>query len=192
MITDFVNIPAKLDLMGCNNSCVFNEVSQIIQNTNQYITIMTLISLITGVLVWFSLTLIGIDFAILWGFIAFLLNFVPNIGSLLASVPPILLALIQLGPSWALVVAGLYLVLNTVLGSILSPRIMGSHLGLSTLAVFLSLIFWGWLLGPVGMLVAVPLTMALRFITLRSKQTRWFGILLGPAPENDQPAIARR
>jgi AI-2 transport protein TqsA len=124
------------------------------------------------------LSLIGVDFAPTWGLLAFLLNFIPNIGSIIAAVPAILLALIQLGlPSALLTLLG-YLVVNITIGNFLEPRVMGRSLGLSTLVVFLSLLFWGWVLGPIGMVLSVPLTMIAKIALAANEDTRWLAVLL--------------
>jgi AI-2 transport protein TqsA len=124
------------------------------------------------------LSLIGVDFAPTWGLLAFLLNFIPNIGSIIAAVPAILLALIQLGlPSALLTLLG-YLVVNITIGNFLEPRVMGRSLGLSTLVVFLSLLFWGWVLGPIGMVLSVPLTMTAKIALAVNEDTRWLAVLL--------------
>ena len=112
---------------------------------------------------------------------AFLLNFIPNIGSILAAAPAILTALVELDATTALLVAVGYVVVNFLVGNILEPRIMGASLGLRMLVVFLSLIFWGWVLGAIGMLLAVPLTMAVKATLCSYEQTKWMGILLAPA-----------
>ena len=91
-----------------------------------------------------------------------------------------LLALIQLGPLSALLVAGGYIAANMIMGNIIEPRFMGKGLGLSTLVVFLSLVFWGWVFGPVGMLLSVPLTMLLKIAFESSQETEWISILMGP------------
>ncbi len=148
---------------------------------NSYMGIKTWTSAITGVLVTLWLWVLGVDNAQLWGVMAFFLNFVPNIGSIIAAVPAVLLALVQLGTGSAFMVAVGYLVINTVIGSVLEPRFMGKGLGLSTLVVFLSLVFWGWVLGPVGMLLSVPLTITVKLALDSKKETRWLGVLLGPA-----------
>ena len=116
----------------------------------------------------------------LWGTLAFLLNYVPNIGSIIAAIPALLLALVQLGPGAVLWSAIGYLVVNNLVGNVIEPRFMGRGLGLSTLVVFLSLVFWGWVLGPVGMFLSVPLTMTLKIALDSSEETRWIAILLGP------------
>ena len=114
----------------------------------------------------------------------------PNIGSILAAVPAVLLALVQLGPTNVLVVIAIYGVVNTIMGNVVEPKIMGKRLGLSTLTVFLSLVFWGWIFGAVGMLLSVPLTMAMKFTAMNNPQKKWIGVLLSSAPEEDEGAPA--
>ena len=98
-------------------------------------------------------------------------------------VVPFLLALVQFGPGKSAVVIALYLTINMIIGNVFEPKIMGKRLGLSTLAVFISLVFWGWLYGPVGMLLSVPLTMVVQSAAMDNPRSRWFGILLWPALE---------
>jgi predicted PurR-regulated permease PerM len=117
--------------------------------------------------------------------IAFLFNYIPNIGSIMAAVPTVLLALVQLGPGTAVFVALGYLVVNVVLGTFVEPYLMGRTLGLSTLVIFLSLIFWGWLWGPVGMLLSVPLTMVVKIMLEHTEDFRWVAVLLGPSPRQE-------
>ena len=126
-----------------------------------------------------GLMIIGVDFAILWGFLAFLLNFIPNIGSAIAAVPAVLIALVQLGPGPAVLTAILYIVVNTIIGNVIEPKLLGKNLGLSVLVVFLSLIFWGWVFGTAGMLLAVPLTMTIKLILDQMDELKWLGLLLG-------------
>jgi len=140
----------------------------------------TWISLATGAVIATWLTLLGVEYPLLWGLLAFLLNYVPNIGSIIAAVPAIMMAFIQLGIGSALATAAGYLVVNIAVGSIIEPRVMGRGMGLSTLVVFLSLLFWGWALGPVGMVLSVPLTMILKIALESRDDTRWFAVLLGP------------
>ena len=157
------------------------------RNVNRYIAIKTSTSLTTGILVSLSLWLIGVDFPVLWGLLAFLLNYVPNIGSIIAAVPAVLLALIQLGPAAALATTGCYLAINIFMGNVVEPRFMGRGLGLSTLVVFLSLVVWGWLLGPVGMFLSVPLTMTMKIALEANPDTQWIALLLSPT-EGVHPA----
>ena len=148
-------------------------------SVQRYLLIKTLVSIGTSIFAGIALMFIGVDYAILWGLIAFLLNYIPNIGSILAAVPPMLIAMIQLGPMSSLLVAGVYLTINTLFGNMIEPKFMGRSLGLSTLVVFVSLVFWGWVFGPVGMLLSIPLTMVVKIALEGSKQHRWMSILLG-------------
>ena len=170
---------AKLKVMVKNPDASLSFFDTFISNIQRYIAIKTLVSLATGIAIAIWLAMLGVDFPLLWGILAFLLNFIPNIGSIIAAVPSILLALIQLGPGQALFAGMGYVVVNVIMGSVVEPRFLGRHLGLSTLVVFLSLIFWGWVLGPVGMLLSVPLTMTLKIAMDSTEDTRWIGILLG-------------
>ena len=147
---------------------------------NRYVAIKTATSLATGICVGIWGMITGVDFAILWALLAFLLNYIPNLGSIFAAVPAVLLALIQYGVGRALLVAIGYLVINVVISNFLEPRFMGRGLGLSTLAVFLSLVVWGWIFGPLGMLLAVPLTITLKIAFESGSETHWIGVLLGP------------
>ncbi len=157
-----------------------------LENVKQYMGIKTLTSALTGVLTGGALLLMGVDFAVLWGFLAFLFNFIPNIGSIIAAVPAVLIALLQLSPTAALIVSVIYLVVNIAVGSMLEPRLMGHRLGLSPLVVFVSLVFWGWVLGPVGMFLSVPLTITVQIILDSNNDSRWLAILLGPGIKSEQ------
>jgi AI-2 transport protein TqsA len=147
-------------------------------SVQRYMALKTLISLTTGALIWLWLTLLGVDFALLWGFVAFILNFIPNVGSIVAAIPAVLLAFAQLGFGPALLTLAGYLVVNNVIGNMIEPKVMGKGLGISTLVVFVSLVFWGWMFGIVGMLLAVPLTMVFKIGFDSSPQTRWMARLL--------------
>ena len=154
------------------------------EKVNRYIAIKTTVSLATGAFVSLALAVIGVEHAILWGLLAFLLNYVPTIGSAIAAVPPVLLALIQLGVGHAVAVTGVFLVVNIVMGNVVEPRFMGRSLGLSTLVVFLSLVFWGWMLGPVGTVLSVPLTMTAKIALEANPSTAWMAHLLDPGRES--------
>lgn len=156
-------------------------LSMIPEEIQTYMAIKTATSLITGVAVAIWLHILHVPYPVLWGLLAFLLNFIPNIGSILAAAPAILTALVELDATTALLAAVGYVVVNFLVGNILEPRVMGASLGLRMLVVFLSLIFWGWVLGAIGMLLAVPLTMAVKATLCSYEQTKWMGILLAPA-----------
>ena len=186
-------LPAKLRAAFHLTEAGDARLKRLLDTVNRYMQIKTLTSLGTAFSVWLLLWFFGIDFAILWAVLAFFLNFVPVLGNILMMIPPVLLALIQTDPQTALLVAIGYLVINTVIGNVLEPRIMGKGLGVSTLAIFISLLFWGWLFGTVGMFLAVPLTAAVVIALDANPHTRPLAILLGPeiaevaAPDADSP-----
>jgi AI-2 transport protein TqsA len=193
MLLEASSIPAKLNAIFRKPEASLKRIKYFIGTVNRYMAIQTAISLATGACVAIFLTIMGVDYPLLWGVLAFLLNYIPNIGSIMAAVPPILLTIIQFGLGRAAGVAIGYLVINMVIGNVISPRLMGRGLGLSTLVVFLSLIFWGWILGPVGMLLSVPLTMTVKIALESSEDTRWVAILLGTEEVSEpQPAPAKK
>ena len=170
-----------LSLDGEDSQQSFSQV--FVEKVRNYMSMKTIISMLTGLVIGISLWLIGVDYPVLWGVLAFMLNFVPNIGSIIAAVPAVMLTLVQLGFTSALSVTAVYVVVNIVVGSVIEPKYMGKGLGLSTLVVFVSLVFWGWVLGPVGMLLSVPLTITLKLALDSKPETLWLGHLLGPVEE---------
>lgn len=170
--------PQKVKRAFGEETLAFDHFERFSQSVQQYLMIKTLVSFGTGLTVALVLALLGVDYWALWGLVAFLLNYIPNIGSIIAAVPAVLIALIQLGPGIALVTAGVYVAVNMLFGNVIEPRLMGRSLGLSTLVVFLSLVLWGWILGPVGMLLSIPLTMVVKIALETRPQTRWIATLL--------------
>ena len=179
MLLEASGLPAKLKSAFNLTEDTETRLGRLTKAINQYIIIKTLASLATALCIWGWLWILGIDFAILWAILSFFLNFVPYVGAILMTIPATLLALAQTDLKTTLLVALGYLVANTVIGSFLEPRVMGRGLGISTLAVFLSLLFWGWVLGTVGVFLAVPLTMTLIIALDASPETRPIAILLG-------------
>lgn len=184
ILLEAASFPTKLGAILQNPDSGLSRFQTFLDHINSYMAIKTATSALTGSLVFLWLWSVGVDYPVLWGMLAFLLNFVPNIGSILASVPALLLALIQLGTTGALWSLLGYTLINVVVGNVIEPRFMGRGLGLSTLVVFVSLVFWGWILGPVGMFLSVPLTMMIKISLDSSDETRWIAILLGPEVES--------
>jgi len=180
MLIEASSLPLKLRTIFGDTEDALINFEKFINDVKQYMAIKTLISLATGIFIAMWLAVIGVDFPLLWGLLAFLLNYVPNIGSIIAAIPAVLLTIVQLGPTHAVAAATGFLLVNLVMGNFIEPRFMGRSLGLSTLVVFLSLIFWGWVLGPVGMLLSVPLTMTAKIALDSREETRWLSIILGP------------
>jgi len=150
-----------------------------LQNLGRYLGIKTIVSLATGICAGILTWSLGLDFPLLWAMLAFLLNYVPTIGSIIAAVPAVLLALVQLGPGAAGATAVGFAAINVVFGNIIEPRLMGYGVGISPLVIFVGLVFWGFIFGPVGMLLSVPLTMTLKLSLESDERTRWIAILIG-------------
>ena len=188
MLSEAAGLPAKIRAAFGPSNGRRLELSGVVTQVHRYLIIKTMISLITGLLLGVWVWVLGVDFPVLWGLTAFVLNYIPNIGSILAAVPPTVLGLIQPDGGVALclaVIAG-YLTVNIVVGSLLEPTWMGERLGLSTLVVFLSLVFWGWVWGAVGMLLSVPLTMVAKILLQNSDELRWIAVLMGKPPSEAQ------
>lgn len=174
------SFPMKMRAIAHDPHASLLKFDKILTDIQNYMAIKTWMSIVTGVSVAILLASLNIGYPLLWGLLAFLLNYVPNIGAIIAAAPPILLALIEQGPGMCLVVSSALLVVNILIGNVIEPRFMSRGLGLSTLVVFISLIFWGWILGPIGMLLSIPLTMTLKIMLENNEDTRWISILLGP------------
>lgn len=190
--TDSIPVKIKAIFKGPHDSLSYLKVIEI--NIRQYLSIKTVVSLLTGFLVWLALTIIGVDYAIIWALIAFLLNYIPNIGSIIAAIPAVLFAFVQLGFGGALWTTFVFIGVNMIIGNVVEPKVMGKGLGLSTFVVFISLLFWGFVLGTVGMFLSVPLTMAIKIMLAQNEQTKWIAILLGTQEEaqviiDERPAI---
>ncbi len=189
LLADASSFPRKLSMSsGAGPEKSLAALQELAGAMNGYIATKTMVSLLTGFLIWLGLVLMDVPFAVLWGFLAFLLNFIPNIGSALAALPAILLSLLEADPVLSGMIIALYLGVNTLVGNVIEPAVMGQRVGLSTLAVFLSLVFWGWMFGAVGMLLSVPLTMVLKFLTQQRSGTIWLALLVSniPAQETEQ------
>ncbi|MBN2364981.1 MAG: AI-2E family transporter [Calditrichaeota bacterium] len=178
ILMEAADFPAKLRSISRKPDQSQANFMEINENIKKYVGIKSLLSLFTGIAVALLLLLLGVEYPLLWGLLAFVLNFIPNIGSIIAAIPAILLSLVLQGYSTALLVTAGYLLINFIFGTFLEPKMLGEGLGLSTLIVFLSLLFWGWVLGPVGMLLSVPLTMIVKIGLENFEDTRWIAVLL--------------
>jgi len=179
MMLERGSLRLKAEVIAASYNNNLEVFASILESMRTYLTLKTVMSLITGVFIWLWLLTFGIEYALLWGLIAFMLNYIPNIGSIIAGVPAVLFALVQLGlagAGWTLLG---FVIVNMVVGNVIEPRVMGKEMGLSTLIVFLSLVFWGFILGTIGMFLAVPLTMTFKIILDQYPKTKWISILLG-------------
>ncbi|CAM7968192.1 putative PurR-regulated permease PerM [Atlantibacter hermannii] len=180
MLFEVRHLPYKLRFALSNPQIHIAGLHRALKGVSHYLALKTLISLWTGFIIWLGLELMGIQFALMWGVLGFLLNYIPNIGSVISAIPPMIQALLFNGVYEFVLVGSLFLVVHMVLGNMVEPRMMGHRLGMSTLVVFLSLLFWGWLLGPVGMLLSVPLTSVCKIWMETTVGGSKVAVLLGP------------
>ena len=192
MLFEAAGLPRKVRAALGDPEADLSRFRATISDIQEYLSLKTWISVGTGFLAWLTCWGVGVDYAVLWGVVAFFLNYIPTLGSIIAALPPVLLALIQYGWTEALIVVAGYTAINTVVGSVLEPKIMGERLGLSGLVVFLSLVFWGYVWGPLGMFLSVPLTMVVKILLEDSDDLRWIAVLLGDGAEAKErdPAAA--
>jgi AI-2 transport protein TqsA len=186
------SIPTKIAAAFGKGADEFERPRIFLDNLGRYLGIKTVVSIATGFLIGLLTWFIGLDFPLLWGMLAFLLNYVPNIGSIIAAVPAVLMAMLQLGAGEAMATALSFLGVNMLFGNIIEPRLLGHGVGISPLIVFIGLVFWGWVFGPVGMLLSVPLTMALKMGLERDERTRWIALFLGSERDAEYALEKRR
>jgi predicted PurR-regulated permease PerM len=182
LLSEMVGFPAKLVRVTGQDAAASEYFKRISRDFQRYLGVKTVVSLGTGLVVGLWVWALGVDFPLLWGLLAYLLNYIPVLGSILAAVPTVLLTLVQLGSGRAALVALGYLAVNVLVGNLLEPHLMGRRFGLSPLVVFVALVFWAWVLGPLGMILAVPMTMALKIALDYSERWRWLALLVEPVP----------
>jgi predicted PurR-regulated permease PerM len=179
LLMELDSFAVKTKAIMKDSSISLNYFSEIGNGIRHYLSIKTITSLLTGVFIWVVLAIVGVDYAIIWGLIAFLFNYIPNIGSIIAAIPAMLFAMVQLGFSGVVWTGAAFVVVNMIIGNVVEPKMMGKGMGLSTFVVFMSLLFWGFILGTVGMFLSVPLTMAIKIMLEQNKSTKWIAIILG-------------
>jgi AI-2 transport protein TqsA len=183
ILMEFGSFSDKARAITSESGKSISYYSTILKNIRQYLGIKTILCVSLAVLIYLALLIIGVDYPLLWALIAGLMNYIPNIGSIIATIPTVLFALVTVGPGGALWTLGTSMVIHNILGNFVEPRIIGKGLGLSTLVVFLSLLFWGFILGPVGMFLSVPFSMTLKIILEQNENTKWLAMLMGTPSE---------
>ncbi|HVI00495.1 MAG TPA: AI-2E family transporter [Enhygromyxa sp.] len=186
IMAEAAGLPRKLRAALGGPDVELGRFASIVDDLGVYLSLKTQISAVTGLLAWVLCLAVGVDYPALWGVLAFLLNYIPNLGSIIAAIPPVVLAFIQFGWERCIVVLIGYLVINTIMGNIIEPKVMGKRLGLSSLVVWLSLVFWGWIWGTLGMFLSVPLTMVVKILLENSDDLKWVAVLLGSGAETEE------
>ncbi len=179
ILAEVATLPAKVRAAFGSDAGREGRLRGVVHAMQRYIFLKTQTSALTAILVFFLLLAFGVPYALALSLLAFGLNFVPIVGSIIAAVPPLLLVLVDGAPGEALGLGIGYAAINVGIGNFVEPRLFGKSLGLSPLVVFLSLVVWGWILGPVGMFLSVPLTMFVKILVDEVDDLRWIGILLG-------------
>jgi len=178
MLVEGSKLPKKLAAAFGLREFKDTRVLGVLSDIRHYMAIKTEMSLLVGVLVTALMFLTKVQYPLLWGFVAFLLNYIPNIGSVVAAIPPIVLATVEHGVAIGCVDAAAFVVINCVVGYVLEPKLLGQGLDLSPLIVLIALIFFGWLLGPVGMFLSPPLAVVMKIIFVSFPETRWIAALM--------------
>jgi len=186
IMAEAAGLPRKLQVALGDPDADLRRFGNIIGDIQLYLSLKTKISVVTGILAWVLCLAVGVDYPVLWGVIAFFLNYIPTLGSIIAAVPPVLLAFVQYGWERSLVLVIGFLAINMIMGNVVEPKVLGKRLGLSSLVVFLSLVFWGWIWGPLGMFLSVPLTMVVKILLENSDDLKWIAVLLGSGAEMEE------
>jgi AI-2 transport protein TqsA len=190
MLTEARMFGRRLEAVSLARGPNIRRLLSATRDIQRFLAIKTVVSLVTGVLAGLLCWAAGLDFYVLWGILAFALNFIPVVGSIVAGVPPTILALFVAGWPNAVLVAGGYLLINNFLGNFIEPMLVGRRFGISTLVVVLSVMFWGWVWGPLGMLLAVPLTMLIKVMLDSSEEFRWIAVAI--SAEQPQGSVEKK
>lgn len=189
LLAEAGGLPRKVRAAMGREDADLGRYGRVMAEIQRYLALKTATSMATGILVGLWTLGVGLDFALFWGLTAFLLNYIPTVGSLVAAIPAILLALLQLGPGGAMLTTTGYLVINIGIGNLIEPAVMGKRLDVSPLIVLLSLLFWGWAWGPVGALLSLPLTMVLKILFENTPDLAWIAVLMGPARDQRESVL---
>ncbi|MBL1075959.1 AI-2E family transporter [Nocardia sp. 2] len=180
MAVDGMTIGRKLEIISSVRPDIGYALTTFAEGTRKYLVVSTVFGFIVAVLDGGALWLMGIQLPVLWALLSFITNYIPNVGFVIGLVPPALLALLSEGPRAMLWVIVVYSVLNFVIQSIIQPKFVGDAVGLNVTITFLSLVFWTWILGALGAILAVPLTLLLKAMLLDiDPATRWVNVLIG-------------
>jgi predicted PurR-regulated permease PerM len=195
LLAEALNLPAKVQRQLRLGHTQLAPVSEYIQDLRRYVVITTQLGVFTGLAAAILLLILGVDLPVLWGVLTFLLSFIPTVGIFLAMIPPALLALLEFGLAKALLVVAGFLLIDAVVENVAKPKFLGESLDMAPVVIILSLIFWAAVLGPVGALLAVPLTMAVKQLVLEAdEEFRWLAEMMSSGAgdgeaEGDQDAL---
>jgi predicted PurR-regulated permease PerM len=196
---EVTSIQRKLDnLLHGEDDPDVPKIVSLAAGLRQYMVINAFVGALAAVVNTIFLAIMGVEFAVLWGILSFFFSFVPNVGFIISVIPPAILALIQFGVTEMLIVIGAYVVINFLVDNVIKPRFIEEGVNISATVTFLSLIIWGWVLGPIGAILAVPMSIIVQAILANNEETRWMAYLMGSGkdpydPDGDadeDPAVA--
>ncbi len=180
ILVEMLGIEDKLRHVFRHPELGIEQFRRAAMHVQRYIVVKTAANALTGLLVWIWLAAFRVDFALLWGVCAFMLAYIPTIGSVFVGVPVLMVTLLQYGFGTTIVVGTGYALINTAIAALVEPRVFGQALGLSPLVVFISMVCWGWLWGPVGAVLSVPLTVVVKIALAYVDGYEWLSKMLGP------------
>ncbi|MGI3780079.1 MAG: AI-2E family transporter [Janthinobacterium lividum] len=193
MAFDQAGMPERIAVIRQSRPHIADGLLNFAGRVRKYWVVTTVFGLLVAVLDVIALFIIGVPLALTWGVLAFVTNYIPNIGFVIGLIPPALIALLAGGPGSAIAVVAVYVVLNIVVQTIIQPRFTGDAVGISGTVAFISLIFWAYLLGAIGALVAIPATLFLKSVLIdNSAPASWVNALVSAEPGKDQPRAPRR
>jgi predicted PurR-regulated permease PerM len=177
---DAADFPQRLAHVAGERPAVVEALRRFARGTRRYLVVSSIFGVVCSFLDMVALARLGVPLPILWGVLAFITNYIPNIGFFVGLVPPVLLALLASGVRTALFVVLAYMLINVLIQTVIQPRFVGNVVGLSTTVTFLALAFWAWALGPLGALLAIPLTLLAKAVLVDvDPANRWLDTLLG-------------
>ncbi len=186
MLADFHNLDERLERAFKNTSQV-ETITSMTRSLRKYVSLTTYIGVLTGVVNAVFLIILGVDFAILWGLLGFLMNYIPNLGIWISIIPPTILAFLEFGWQRGLIVVIGFTVINNVLENVFKPKMMGDNLNISPLFIMISLVLWSFVLGPLGTILAIPMTLIITRLVLESSlETQWLAVLMSAQPQEEK------
>lgn len=186
MLADFHNLDQRLARAFKKSSQVENVMSMT-RSLRRYVSLTTYIGILTGITNALFLMILGVDFAILWGLIGFLMNYIPNIGIWISIIPPSVLAFLEFGWQRGIIVVIGFTIINNILENVFKPKMMGDNLNISPLFIMVSLVLWSFVLGPLGTILAIPMTLIItRLVLESSEETQWLAVLMSAQPHEEK------
>jgi predicted PurR-regulated permease PerM len=180
-------MPKKIKSLTDESDQDVKQILGLNEGLRQYMIINAGVGALAGVLNTILLYLLGVEFAILWGLLSFFMSFIPSIGFLISVIPPAIMALLQFGPTQMLIVIGAFILINFLVDNVIKPRFIEEGVNISVTVTFISLIIWGWVLGPIGAILAVPMAIILQAVLDSREETRWLAYLMGSGSEPYNP-----